>query len=587
MISLPRGGFALAAFVIIGSACAQTLTHERIGIGFGDATGGLVTIRGQLAYSGQNALTLDYDLFLGSANYSAGVLGGARDGVPQAVDIAANGDVLWFGIGANTAGQNDVFVNDFDLSIPNLGVPPRSGDATGFDSFGQPVWTGLGPLTSGNQDLFVGSVNTSQPILGTSRQAFGVKVTATNNHILWEGFGSATGGLRDVFRGTTNISRTVLGTGARTSFALDIANSGTTLWEGYSSVNGNYNDVFKTTLAGVTTNISLTKFGNVDRFAASADINETGAVAWFGGAGSSFAWDVFKDQVNISSAVVTGEDRSNYAIAINDAGKVLWQGASTATTGGYFDTFVDSTNVSRNVLGTTGDRDSEALGLTTGGAAIWLGIGPTTQGLKNVFYGSTNLTLGAYGVVNKVCDVLAHNTIGQVLWMAREDDGTFTVWLTTPRQNVTVNGKLTFPNYAGVGDVLPVMLHLLEPGTGVEIASVPVNVTVVDEGGAIVGNFSVITNIAGYHDIRVSVPGMLSTRVRNLPFLGSARVDATVNLGDTNADGVVDDADLTGVILDYGASPSGSNGLTDVDGDGEVGDSDITVIVLNFGLTGE
>lgn len=54
-------------------------------------------------------------------------------------------------------------------------------------------------------------------------------------------------------------------------------------------------------------------------------------------------------------------------------------------------------------------------------------------------------------------------------------------------------------------------------------------------------------------------------------------------LGDTNADCCVDDADLTAVILDYGAS-GGTNGQTDMNGDSLVDDADITIVILNFGL---
>lgn len=53
--------------------------------------------------------------------------------------------------------------------------------------------------------------------------------------------------------------------------------------------------------------------------------------------------------------------------------------------------------------------------------------------------------------------------------------------------------------------------------------------------------------------------------------------------GDTNCDGCVDDADMTNIILDFGAPPSGSNGATDVDGTGEVDDADLTIAILNFG----
>lgn len=60
-------------------------------------------------------------------------------------------------------------------------------------------------------------------------------------------------------------------------------------------------------------------------------------------------------------------------------------------------------------------------------------------------------------------------------------------------------------------------------------------------------------------------------------------VGNVLHIGDTNADGCVDDGDVTNVILDYGAAPSGSNGLTDLNGDQVVDDADLTSVILAFG----
>lgn len=55
-------------------------------------------------------------------------------------------------------------------------------------------------------------------------------------------------------------------------------------------------------------------------------------------------------------------------------------------------------------------------------------------------------------------------------------------------------------------------------------------------------------------------------------------------VGDVDGNGCVDDADLTAVILDYGAPESGNNGNTDVDNSGgDVDDADITIVILKFG----
>lgn len=53
--------------------------------------------------------------------------------------------------------------------------------------------------------------------------------------------------------------------------------------------------------------------------------------------------------------------------------------------------------------------------------------------------------------------------------------------------------------------------------------------------------------------------------------------------GDVNGDGLVNDNDLTAVLLDYGDLPSGLYGSTDVTGDGSVDDGDVTLVLAGFG----
>lgn len=56
---------------------------------------------------------------------------------------------------------------------------------------------------------------------------------------------------------------------------------------------------------------------------------------------------------------------------------------------------------------------------------------------------------------------------------------------------------------------------------------------------------------------------------------------AMVGLGDTNGDGIVDDADITNVIIDFG-SAGGASGDTDLNGDGIVDDADLTLTILKY-----
>lgn len=45
-------------------------------------------------------------------------------------------------------------------------------------------------------------------------------------------------------------------------------------------------------------------------------------------------------------------------------------------------------------------------------------------------------------------------------------------------------------------------------------------------------------------------------------------------------------ADLTAIILDYGTTGA-VNGKTDLNGDGLVDDADLTIVILNFGREGD
>lgn len=58
---------------------------------------------------------------------------------------------------------------------------------------------------------------------------------------------------------------------------------------------------------------------------------------------------------------------------------------------------------------------------------------------------------------------------------------------------------------------------------------------------------------------------------------------ATFLPGDTNNDNIIDDGDITNVILDFGNAPTGNNGGTDLNGDGMVDDADLTLVIIYYG----
>lgn len=82
----------------------------------------------------------------------------------------------------------------------------------------------------------------------------------------------------------------------------------------------------------------------------------------------------------------------------------------------------------------------------------------------------------------------------------------------------------------------------------------------------------------------------LGVRIPNVNVLGTVDL-GTVTLpnGDTNADLVIDDADLLNVLFDFGGTVSSDPAVdrSDLNEDGVVDDADLLIVLFNFGAQGE
>lgn len=167
-----------------------------------------------------------------------------------------------------------------------------------------------------------------------------------------------------------------------------------------------------------------------------------------------------------------------------------------------------------------------------------------------------------------------------------------------PTQPVNVNVMLD--SYLGTGtpvDQVPFVMNNViytltptGPNTGTFTTQIPDNSTITLNGQA---------NSFLSQSIQVTTAGAPVTADFNGP-------NGTGQLGaDANRDNVIDDADLTIIVLDFGKSIANGDFVAggptsqdttdpnnpidlfaDADGDGEVADSDLTIAILNYGNTG-
>lgn len=157
------------------------------------------------------------------------------------------------------------------------------------------------------------------------------------------------------------------------------------------------------------------------------------------------------------------------------------------------------------------------------------------------------------------------------------------------------------PKLMFTADVIPgyrvrgiVTLNELALGFGEQIIEVEVRQP---ETRAVAETHQVIVRADGSYDLVLWHSGTYDIAVRGSNWLRAVRrvnvtanttdIDFTLKTGDVTGDNLVDDADLTNAILDFGAPPSNLNGFTDLNRDRIVDDSDLTLVILNYGEQGQ
>lgn len=141
--------------------------------------------------------------------------------------------------------------------------------------------------------------------------------------------------------------------------------------------------------------------------------------------------------------------------------------------------------------------------------------------------------------------------------------------------NSAMNGQVTFDHAIPTAG-LRVFIEWRNPGSHVQVWGKPV---FLDAQGRFTCRMT-----PGWYDITAKLANSLRGKLANVDLTSGQSIIFALTLGDTNDDNIIDDADLTGAILDYGGPPA--NGATDVNYDGMVDDADLTIVVLGYGQAG-
>lgn len=89
----------------------------------------------------------------------------------------------------------------------------------------------------------------------------------------------------------------------------------------------------------------------------------------------------------------------------------------------------------------------------------------------------------------------------------------------------------------------------------------------------------------GVYDVAAKAAVSVREVAQSLNLNGPVVRNFVLANGDTNNDNIVDDADITNVILDYGRQPLVLS--TDLDNDGDVTDADLTIVILGYAVEGD
>jgi hypothetical protein len=543
---------------LFAAAAGQTMHHQRLAIGLGNVSKGILSEQGYAAFLAVGAASF-YDPWVAGQPYAADWMTGERES--DLYGFTATGVLLWGFRSDALAGVRHVFLGLSDLS--SAVGSTTDGAGAGFDAAGNAVWRD-------GDALFRGTVNISEAVLGSGSTSVYAAKLDDDGGIAWVGAGTSTGGYRDVFYESTNVSQPVLGSGERFA-GLAAVDEGLVLWTGWSSATGGNPDVFRG-----PSNVSAPALGAGPREAYGKDVVCPSTALWSGmGDTTGGHVDTFLNQTNLSTTVLgSGMDRSSAPIALASTGVPLWAGASMAATSGNFDLFVGMTNYSASILGSS--RNVTGLGFTSAGVPVWAGRGSTTALRFNVFLGTKNVTQDACGQ-SRSSFLLAANKRGQILWRAQEADLTSTVWLSSPAKATSVSGNVKLE---GLAAPVPhtVQMQFLEPATGDVLFE-----QAVDLGAD--GTYAVSIPQTGLFDVRVSAPHFISRVARGVPAFETGQASLSLPNGDANLDDAVDIQDLNDVLIRFGTAGGGDP--VDLNEDGQVDLLDLLMVLLYFGELGE
>ena len=331
------------------------------------------------------------------------------------------------------AGNVDVFLisGSSNVSASILGSGRDASPADYHPVYGI-LWDGSGSATGNRLDAFLNSTNLSASVLGGDRFALAFRL-ATDGRAIWYGSGPNNGNNIDIFVGSTNLTASILGNG-RDAVPVDISPNNVLVWDGAGGNLGGVNrDVFTTNLTSMTsTNISQSVLGR-SRFALAVAVNDLGTPLWNGaGTNNNDYNDVFLSTTNVSASALGGltavRDATPYGVSWNGSNNTLiWVGRASST-GWFYDTFASSVpgssmNMSSSVLGT--GRESLPVAIRVN-ALIWEGVGSNTSGNNDVFVSvgattrnvSTN-RFGTGGPNTRASIGYAVDSSGNALWAGK------------------------------------------------------------------------------------------------------------------------------------------------------------------------
>jgi hypothetical protein len=214
------------------------------------------------------------DLYVNSTNYSAPILGGKPRSADSWAYVNDRGDVLWTGVGPNTDGRMDVFLNDQNLT-KGLLLDSVGALAQAFSNSGHFAWLAFYPGFRG-QVLYVDYEDISSQVFGG--RDHGIRqldiYLTDDGTVAWIGAESIGGANRAVYRNRESISGPVLG-GPPTRLSLGgMDRWGNVLWDGAGESTAGKEKVFVNTFC-----VSDSAFGEEPYVGAGAmTIGENGHV---------------------------------------------------------------------------------------------------------------------------------------------------------------------------------------------------------------------------------------------------------------------------------------------------------------------